>query len=223
MLPRGIWQASTGAGFHIGGGVPVNIGLRFSPVSRFEFTGKFKLTARDPFDATSIGMDFSGSWRVNPKSGPFTLNLALLFSYEGYAVDFGQIPSSNPGTNLPGLQFSLPMEYKLGNWNLVLSPSVQLSFMGNDAGNWQFSGPARVTESIGAGVYYENGRFLAGASATVRGPDYPEGFLETTIWSGLEGRLDLPGDASYLALFTGVRTLDADPVLSMGIEFGVIR
>ncbi|MCK5737261.1 MAG: PEGA domain-containing protein, partial [Spirochaetaceae bacterium] len=151
MLPRGIWQASTGAGFHIGGGVPVNIGLRFSPVSRFEFTGKFKLTARDPFDATSIGMDFSGSWRVNPKSGPFTLNLALLFSYEGYAVDFGQIPSSNPGTNLPGLQFSLPMEYKLGNWNLVLSPSVQLAFMGNDADNWQFSGPARVTESIGAG------------------------------------------------------------------------
>ncbi len=223
MLPKGIWQASTGAGVHFGGGIPVDIGLRFSPANRLEFSGKFHLTARDPFDATSIGMGFSGSWRANPKSGPYTVNLALLFSYEGYAADFSRIPSMNPGTSLPGLQFSIPMEYALGNWNFVLSPSVYLTFLGNDSGSWQFSGPARVSESLGAGVYYEDGLFLVGASAALRGPDYPGGFLETTAWYGLEGRLDLPGDASYLAMYTGVRTLNGDPVVSLGVEFGVIR
>ena len=223
MLPRGIWQASTGAGVHFGGGIPVDIGLRFSPANRLEFSGKFKLTARDPFDATSIGMDFSTSWRANPMSGPYTVNLALLFSYEGYAADFGRIPSTNPGTSLPGLQFSIPMEYALGNWNFVLSPSVYLAFLGSNPESWQFSGPARVSESLGAGVYYEDGLFLVGASAAIRGPDYPQGFLETTAWYGLEGRFDLPGDASYLAMYTGVRTLNADPVVSLGVEFGVIR
>jgi len=223
MLPKGIWQASTGAGIHLKGGIPVNIGIRFSPATRLEFSTEFKLTARDPFDTTSFGFDFSGSWRATRGSGPFTVNLALLFAYEGYAADFSRIPSMNPGMELPGLLFSIPMEYQLKNWNFVLSPGIQLAFMGNNPGDWHFSGPARVTESIGAGVYYENGRFLLGASVALRGPDYPQGFLDTTLWTGLEGRFDLPGDVSYLALYTGVRTLTGEPVFSMGMEFGVIR
>ncbi len=223
MLPRGIWQASTGAGIDIGTGIPVIIGLRFSPANRLEFTGKFGITARDPFDTTSIELSFSGSWRANPKSGPYSINLAMLFFYDGYAAEFGRIPAVNPGMALPGLQFSAPMEYALGNWNFVLSPSVYLTFLGSDSGEWRFAAPARLVESIGAGVYYEDGRFLVGASAALRGPDYPREFLDFTLWSGLEGRFDLPGDASYLAVYTGVRTLDADPVVSMGIEFGVIR
>ncbi len=223
MLPRGIWQVSTGAGVNIGDGIPVVIGLRFSPASRLEFSGRFTMTARDPFDTTSVGFSFSGSWRANPKSGPYSVNLALLFSYDGYTADFGQIPGTNPGIALPGLQFSVPMEYELGNWNFVFSPSAYLTFLGGDDGEWRFKGPARLAASIGGGVYYENGRFLLGASAAVRGPDYPQGFLDYTVWSGLEGRFDLPGDASYLAAYTGVRTLEADPVFSLGIEFGVIR
>jgi len=224
MLPRGIWQASTAAGLNFGGGgIPVDIAVRFSPARRLEFSGKFHLTARDPFDETSIGMDFSGSWRANPGRGPFSVNLALLFSYEGYASDFGRIPGGNPGMTLPGLQFAVPMEFQTGNWNFVLSPSLYLFFPGNDSAQWQFSGPAGMTESIGLGFYYENGRFLLGASAALRGPDYPRNFLETSLWTGVEGRFDLPGDASYLALNTGVRTLDGDPLWSMGFEFGVIR
>ena len=147
----------------------------------------------------------------------------MLFSYGGYAADFGRIPSMYPGMALPGLQFSAPMEFAIGNWNLVVSPSVYLTFLGTDTGEWRFAGPARLVESLGFGVYYEDGRFLVGISAAARGPDYPREFLDYTIWSGLEGRFDLPGDASYLAVYTGVRTLDADPVVSMGIEFGVIR
>ncbi len=223
MLPRGIWQASTNAGIDIGSGIPVNIGLRFSPAVRWEFAGKFGITARDPFDTTSIGLSFSGSWRANPKPGPYSINLVMLFSYGGYAADFGRIPSMYPGMALPGLQFSAPMEFAIGNWNLVVSPSVYLTFLGTDTGEWRFAGPARLVESLGFGVYYEDGRFLVGISAAARGPDYPREFLDYTIWSGLEGRFDLPGDASYLAVYTGVRTLDADPVVSMGIEFGVIR
>ena len=223
MLPKGIWQASTGAGFHLGGGIPVDIGVRFSPASRFEFSGKFKLTARDPFDTTSIGMDFSSSWRILPKGGPFTMNGALLFSYEGYAGDFGRIPVSPWELSLPGLQLSIPMEYNLKNWNFVLTPSVNLSFLGEDDEDWRFTTPARVSETLGAGVYYENGRFLVGCSGAVRGPDFPGGFLDTKYWAALEGRLDLPADASYLALYAGMDSLESDPTLSMGIEFGVIR
>jgi len=201
MLPKGIWQASTAAGVNFGGGgIPVDIAVRFSPARRLEFSGKFHLTARDPFDETSIGMDFSGSWRANPGSGPFSVNLALLFSYEGYASDFGSIPGGNPGMSLPGLQFAVPMEFRTGNWNFILSPSLYLFFPGNNPARWQFSGPARMTESIGMGFYYENGRFLLGVSAALRGPDHPQEFLETSLWTGVEGRFDLPGDASYLVL-----------------------
>lgn len=230
MLPRGIWQASTSAGIDIGtgnsdssDGVPVTVGVRFSPARRWEISGKFGMTARDPFDATSLGMSLSGSWRANPKSGPYSVNLALLFAYGGFAADFGRSPSVNPGMSLPGLQFTAPMEWALGNWNIVLSPSIYMTFLGKDPSEWTFKGPPRVVESIGAGVYYEDGRFLVGLSAAVRGPDYPREFLDYTVWTGLEGRIDLPGDASYLALYTGVRTVDSDPVLSLGIEFGVIR
>jgi len=224
MLPKGIWQASTAAGINFnGGGIPVDIALRFSPARRLEFSTRFRLTARDPFDETSVGMDFSGSWRATPGNNAFSVNLALLFSYEGYSSDFGRIPGGNPGMSLPGLQFTVPMEYRSGNWSFILSPSLYLFFPGNNPADWQFSGPAGVTESIAAGIYYENNRFLLGASAALRVPDQPQGFLVTSLWTGIEGRIDLPGDASYLALNTGVRTLDGDPLWSIGFEFGVIR
>jgi hypothetical protein len=230
MLPRGIWQASTAAGVDIGtgnsdssDGVPIIVGVRFSPAARWEFGGKFGITARDPFDTTSIGMGFSGSWRATPKVGPYSLNLAILFSYGGYAADFGRSPAVNPGMALPGLQFTSPMELALGNWNLILSPSIYLTFLGDTPGEWYFAGPARMVGSLGTGIYYEDGHFLVGFSAAARTPDYPNEYLDWTIWGGLEGRIDLPGDASYLAIFSGIRTLDADPVVSVGIEFGVIR
>jgi len=224
MLPEGIWQVSTGAGMYINEKeIPVNIGIRFSPVRRLEFTGKFRLTPRDPFDTTSIGMDFSAAWRANPGTGPFTVNLAMLFSYEGFAADFNRIPPGNPGITLPGIQFSIPMEYALGKWNFVLSPSVYVIFLGNNPEDWQFSGPVRAAGGVGAGLYYENNRFLIGASMALRSPDYPRDFLNTSLWSGLEGRFDLPGDASYFALYAGVRTLDTEPKADVGVEFGIIR
>jgi hypothetical protein len=57
----------------------------------------------------------------------------------------------------------------------------------------------------------------------LKSPDYPRGFLNTSLWSGLEGRFDLPGDASYLALYAGVRTLNTEPKADVGVEFGIVR
>jgi hypothetical protein len=230
ILPPGLWQASTGAGVDMGtgdsegsDGIPINVALRVSPGRRWEIGAGFGMAARDPFDATSIDMSVSGSFRINPSPGNITVNTALLFDYAGYATKFGTIPTGTPGMELPGLQLAFPMEYALGNWSAVLSPSVYLTFLGTESDSWEFSGPARTAGALSAGGYYENDRFLLGASMALRTPDLPGGFLDWHLWSGIDGRFDLPGNASYIGAYLGVRALSGDPVVSTGIEFGVIR
>lgn len=230
MLPPVVWQASTGAGIDIGTGtstgytgVPIDAGLRISPGRRWEITGKFGMKAVDPFDRTSLSLSVAGSWRITPRSGPFEANLALLFRHSGLAVEFGTIPFDNPGMELPGLQLSVPMEYAFSRLSVVLAPSVNMFFPGDDPGSWTLAGPARFTGSVGTGIYWENGRFLVGGSTAVRSPDLSGNYLDWTLWSGLEGRIDLPGEAAYFAGWCGVRYLDIDPVAILGIEFGVIR
>ncbi len=87
---------------------------------------------------------------------------------------------------LPGLQFSSPMELAFGNWNLILSPSIYLTFLGDQPGEWHFAGTARMVGSLGTGVYYEDGHFLVGFSVAARTPDYPHEYLDWTIWSALD-------------------------------------
>jgi hypothetical protein len=231
MLSAGLWQISTGAGIdvHTGEadepwGIPVYAAARVSPGRRWEMSGRFGITARDPFDTTSIGLSLSGSFRVTPSYGLFSMNTALLFSYEGYAADFGRIPGGNPGTSLPGLQLSVPMELALSRrWFLSASPSVYLTFLGTDPDDWSFSGPARTAGGFSLGGYFEEGGMLAGASAALRTPDLPGGFLDWNLWCGLEGRANLPGDASWLALYAGARVLSGSPVVVSGIEIGILR
>ncbi len=230
LLAPGIWQVATGVQYDIGSGnsddytsVPVNIGIRIAPGKRWELSGKFGMRARDPFDNTSLSFSLSGSWRITKNSGPFEANLNLLYIHEGYAADFAVIPAAIAGMGLPGLQFTVPMEYAIGDFSVVLSPAINLFFTGDDPTLWRLSSPARFAGSLAAGTYWENGRFLAGFSTTLRSPDVSGLFLDWTMWSGLEGRFDLPGEASYLAIWTGMRYLDVDPVVSIGVEFGVIR
>ncbi len=230
MLPPGIWQASTTAGFDIGTGsagaftgIPAGVALRIAPGKRWELSGKFGMRATDPFDDTSLDLSLSGSWRISPAARPFEANLALLYYHRGLARDFAEIPLDTPGMQLPGLQLSLPMEYAFGRLSVVLTPSANLFFPGSDPADWTLGTPAAFTGSVAAGAYWETGRYLVGASTAVRSPDVSGSYLDWTMWSGLEGRFDLPGEASYFAAWCGIRYLDVDPVVSLGLEFVVIR
>lgn len=230
MLPPGIWQVATGAGIDIDtgsgagyAGVPAGLGIRVAPGKRWELSGRFGMKARDPFDDTSLYLSLSGTWRMVPSSGQFQANLSLLYHHEGMAVDFAAIPEKTPGMALPGLQLSVPMEYAIGDFSIVLTPSANLFFAGNDPSQWRLAPPARFAGSLGSGIYYETGRYLAGFSTAVRSPDVSGDILDWTMWSALEGRFDLPGEASYFAGWCGMRYLDTDPVISLGVEFGMIR
>jgi len=226
MLPPGIWQIATGIGANIGNsitssGFPVTVGFRISPGSRWELGAKFGVEARSPFDNTSVHSSLSGSWRINPRPGLFKINLALLLSHDGLLSRFDRIPRTSFAMILPGLHLITPMELSLGRWNLVLSPIISITFIGSDKENWRLASPVRTLQSLSLGAYYEGERFLVGVSTALRGPDFPRGLVDFALQSGLEGRFDLLGDASYLAVFAGVRYLDVSPIASIGIEVGL--
>jgi len=229
MLPPGVWQIVTGVGADIGNGdskpsseFPVTVGFRISPAAKWELSARFSVGARNPFDTTSIHSSLSASWRINPNPGLFEINLALLLSHDGFASGFDRIPQTNSTMFLPGLHLMTPMELSLKRWKLILSPSISLILTGSDSEHWRFASPARSVQSVGLGVYHESENFLVGVSTALRGRDFPQGFVDLTLWSGLEGRFDLLGDASYLAVYTGLRYLDAAPIVSIGIEVGLI-
>ena len=229
MLPPGVWQIATRAGVNIGNGdsypssgFPVTVGFRISPDSRWELGTNFGIGVRNPFDTTSIYSSLSGSWRINSMAGPFKINLALLLSHDGLASEFDRIPRKDSTMILPGLHLIIPMELSFDHWNLILSPTISLTLIGSDSENWRFASPVRTVQSVGVGVYHQSEKFLAGFSTALRGPDFPQGFVEPALWSGLEGRFNLLGDASYLAVFTGVRYLNVHPIISIGIEVGLI-
>jgi len=227
MLPPGTWQLSTGLTFDIGStsassGYPVNTALRLSPLKRWEIGADFGMSARDPFDTTSIEFSVFNAYRISKKAGSVNTNLALLFAYSGYASQFERKPVMNPAPWLPGFQLLLPTEWALGKWSIVFSPSTYLVFLGSDPDDWSFARPARSTGGLGVGIYYEDEHFLLGASTALRTPDLPKALLEWHLWSGIEGRIDISGGASWLSLFLGVRTLSGDPVISAGIDFGVL-
>jgi len=226
MLPPGIWQIATGIGVNIGNPIassefPVTVGFRISPGSRWELGARFGVEVRNPFDSTSIHSSLSGSWRINPTPGLFEINLAMLLSHDGLVSEFDRMPRTNSTLILPGLHLITPMEISLGRWNLILSPIVSLTFIGLDKENWRLASPVRTVQSLSLGAYYEGEKFLVGFSTALRGPDFPRGFVDAALRSGLEGRFDLPGDASYLAVFVGVRYLDVNPIASIGIEVGL--
>ena len=230
MLPPGIWQLSTGLAFDIGinnasasSGYPVSTALRLSPRKRWEIGTSFGMRAHDPFDTTSIGFSVYTAYRINEKTGFVNANLALLYAYSGYAAQFRRNPVENPATSLPGLQLLLPTEWALNNWSIVFSPSMHLLFLGSDPDDWSFALPARSAGGLAVGLYYEDERFLIAASMALRTPDLPQDLLDWHLWSGLEGRINMPGGSSWLSLFWGVRTLSDDSVISTGIEFGVLR
>lgn len=229
MLSPGVWQIAMGAGADIDIGdsnlssvFPVTVGFRISPSRRWEISAKFDVRVRNSFDTTSVYSSLSGSWRINSTTGPFKINLALLLSHDGFVSEFNRIPQKNFTMILPGLHFITPMELSFDSWHLILSPIISLTFIGSDNENWRLAGPVRSVQSIGLGVYHESEKYLVGISTALRGPDFPQGFVDLTLWSGLEGRFDLLGDASYLAVFTGVRYLNVDPAISIGIEMGLI-
>ena len=153
-------------------------------------------------------------------AGPFSAKLALLFSYAGASSDFTGIPRTAGGPWLPGPALALPAELSLGNWSLVFSPAGHLFFTGEDAQNGRFAAPARFAGSFGAGAYYEGRNFLAGVSGALRSPDVGGEVLDWTLWTAVEGRYDL--QASFLGCSVGMRALDADPILLVRLEFGVI-
>lgn len=226
MLPPGVWQTATGIAASIGNPAassefPVTAGFRISPASRWEISARFGVRVRNAFDAASIHTSLSGSWRINPKPGPLETNLALLFSHDGLTSGFGRIPQTNSSMILPGFHLLTPMEISFAHWNLILSPTISLTFVGPDNENWRLASPVRTVQSLSLGAYHESEQFMVGLSTAFRGPDLPGGFLDLALLSGLEGRFDLPGDASYLAVFIGVCYLNADPVASVGIELGL--
>jgi len=226
MLPPGVWQTATGIGVDIGNSAAssefsVGVGFRMSPGSRWELSARFGVGVRSPFDATSIHSSLSGSWRINPTPGPFEVNLALLFSHDGLASGFDRIPQTNSSMILPGLHLVTPMELSFNHWNLILAPTISLTFVGSDSENWRLASPVRTVQSLSLGAYHEGENFLVGFSTAFRGPDLPRGLVNSTLLSGLEGRFDLLGGASYLAAFIGVRYLNADTAASIGIELGL--
>jgi len=227
MLPPGVWQTATGIGVDIGNSAgssefPVTVGFRVSPGSRWELNAKFGVGVRSPFDTTSIHSSLSGSWRINPVPGAFEINLALLFSHNGLASGFNRIPQTISLLMLPGLHLITPMEFSFDRWNLVLSPTLSLVFLGSDSENWRLAAPIRTVQSLGLGAYYEGEKFLVGVSTALRGSDFPRGLVQTALWSGLEGSFKLLGGSSYLSVFTGVRYLSVRPVFGAGIEVGLI-
>ena len=222
MLPPGIWQISTGAGFDAGlsgsetsGGAPVSLSLRFSPSERWETAAKLKIRIKDPFEQTSIGGDVSAAWRATARPGPFSGNLAISFSYMGYSSDFARVPADTTDIGLPGFKFSIPMEYGWDKWFLVLSPGIHILFLGDFA-------PIGTVGETGIGFYFEDAGFLIGGSAALRSPEAPGGILDWTLWSGLEGRINMPGGGSFFSVYCGLRMLDGGPVFSSGINFGII-
>jgi hypothetical protein len=222
MLPPGIWQISTGAGFDANldnsvtsSGVPVSLSLRFSPSSGWEAATKLKIRVKDPFEQTGIGGDISVMWRAAAQPGPFSANMALSFSYMGYSSDFSRIPADTADTGLPGFKFTLPMEYGWDRWSLIFSPGIHILFLGDFA-------PVATAGEMGIGIYFEDDAFLIGGSAALRSPDAPGSHLDWTLWSGLESRINMPGGGSFFSAYCGLRMLDGGPVLSTGIDFGII-
>jgi len=229
ILPKGLWQIATEIGANIDSEnpnalskFPVKVGIRVSPNSRWELGAKFGVGVRIPSDTVAIHSSLSGSWRINSTPGPFEINLALLFSHDGLASKFDRIPQRNFEMILPGLHLATPIEFSLDRWNLILTPSISLTFIGTDKDNWKLASPIRTLQSLSLGAYHENEKFLLGISTTLRGPDFPQGFVGFSLWSGLEARFNLLGEASYLAVFSGVRYLDINPVVKIGFEVGLI-
>ena len=230
MLPPGSWQISSGAGFNYffnddsdSSGIPVTLALRISPAARFEIGGKFNFTARNPFDNNSIAFSLYTSWRATPHSTDFSANVEIMFYYSGYTFNFGTYPVISPDIELPGLTLTLPMEYRINNFSLILSPSMFLFFPGKNTDHWTFSSPVNFTGAVSGGFYYEKEKILTGVSLTVRMPDVTGGYTDWQIWSGAEGRIILPGEASYISLFGGARFLSENTVLSLGIDFGIFH
>jgi len=227
VLPPGSWQVSTGAGAALapadgaaGRAFPFTVGLRVSPATRWEIDARFGVTVREPFESTGIALSLSGAWRATPGTGPFSANIQLGFDTVGTSGDFGAIPADRPDPYRPGPILALPMEIALGRWNLVMTPVGGLAVLGSDPGNPRFAGPVRPYGAAAAGVYYEGRQLLLGHSSIVQSPvaELPG----WTLWTAVEGRWILPGDASFLSAFAGLRVLDGEPMLRTGLEFGLI-
>ncbi len=230
MLPPSLWQISTGAGYYSIPGssenteaVPAWATIRFSPLARLELNGNFGITARFPTEKSSLAFSAAASWRASGREGPFKANLAILYSFNGYLSELGRIPPDNQAANLPGLQLAGPMEYEIGNWCLVWSPALNLSFIRGSESEWQLTAYPAVSGYLGLGTYYEHRQGMFGASVGFRTPAGPEEFLDWNIFTGLEARFDLPGDASFIAVSAAVRALGDEPLLKMSLEFGVIN
>jgi hypothetical protein len=146
-----------------------------------------------------------------------------MFYYSGYTLDFGTYPVISPDIELPGITLTLPVEYHINNFSLMLAPSMFLFFPGENTDNWTFSSPVNFTGAVSGGFYYEKEKILTGVSFTVRMPDVSGGYTDWQIWSGAEGRIILPGEASYISLFSGARFLSENTVLCLGIDFGIIH
>ncbi len=229
MLPGGVWQAGVNIAPRLGmpnpavfQSVPVCAGFRGSPAERWETGGRFGTGIREPFEDTSLFFSVYGAWRMNARPSFFSGNLALMFLYEAVTGSWLNMPGGTGQAELPGLQLSVPMEFAAGRFSFVATPALHLFFHGPKASERRLALPARAAASLAGGVYHEARSFLLGASVTLRSPDFQGDFLQWTLFGGLEGRLDFPGQGSYLALALGVNALNTPLVFLPSLEFGVI-
>lgn len=206
LLPLGSFEISATALAHIeqaGALIPMQVGVRFSPVSGLEVDAQGTAYLGNP-STTPYSIGAAG------KLGIVEAGATGGFSAAAYAkATYLSGTTADILTNFTGLSFGLPLEYRLGPAALVFDPEVTLSPSEvSYAGGLSAAGTTATGAQPGLfawgygrlGLMFDFGTVMTGLSASLRTQPFSEGLAldSVPLQAGWELHWLLPNSSMVL-------------------------